>query len=93
MTLNASLTLNEDLGAAATGIYDIRGAGAKRKLGELCAARLHERYAATAMHAEADARLTQELNVIDRLGLAGFFLLHHEMLELPRSIWRNGIST
>jgi len=36
--------------------------------------------------AEAGARLVQELRVIDRLGLAGFFLLHHDMLELAREV-------
>jgi error-prone DNA polymerase len=42
--------------------------------------------AARAHHAQARARLEQELRVIDRLGLAGFFLLHHEMLELAREV-------
>jgi len=51
-----------------------------------CAARaLRERYVGHRALAEAQARLTQELNVIDKLGLAGFFLLHHEMLELSRA--------
>jgi error-prone DNA polymerase len=36
--------------------------------------------------AEAQARLEDELRVIARLGLAGFFLLHHEMLELAREV-------
>jgi error-prone DNA polymerase len=35
---------------------------------------------------EAAARLDQELRVIDELGLAGFFLLHHELLELARAV-------
>ena len=35
---------------------------------------------------EAGARLEQELRVIERLGLAGFFLLHHDMLELAREV-------
>ncbi len=30
--------------------------------------------------------MEEELRVIDRLGLAGFFLLHHEMLELAREV-------
>jgi error-prone DNA polymerase len=42
--------------------------------------------AASALHAEALARLQQELRVIERLGLAGFFLLHHDMLELARAV-------
>jgi error-prone DNA polymerase len=63
-----------------------------RRLAELCAGRLHERYGAgapataRAARGEAQARLTEELKVIDRLGLAGFFLLHHEMLELSREV-------
>ena len=35
---------------------------------------------------EARARLEEELRVIGELGLAGFFLLHHEMLELAREV-------
>ncbi|MGA2321379.1 MAG: DNA polymerase III subunit alpha [Solirubrobacteraceae bacterium] len=35
---------------------------------------------------EARARLEQELNVIGELGLAGFFQLHHDMLELAREV-------
>ncbi len=36
--------------------------------------------------AQAAERLQDELGVIARLGLAGFFLLHHEMLELAREV-------
>jgi error-prone DNA polymerase len=81
--------LTEDLG------YRYPGADeqdASRRLGELCRARLHERYgpgapaAARAAEGEARARLEQELRVIDRLGLPGFFLLHHDMLELAREV-------
>jgi error-prone DNA polymerase len=46
------------------------------------------RAATRAAGEEARARLEQELRVIDRLGLAGFFLLHHEMLELAREVSR-----
>jgi error-prone DNA polymerase len=38
------------------------------------------------VRAEAEARLGEELRVIARLGLAGFFLLHHDMLELAREV-------
>ena len=55
-----------------------------------CAGALEERYgrcaAAGGAHAEALARLEEELRVIDRLRLAGFFLLHHDMLELAREV-------
>ena len=36
------------------------------------------------LQAEARARLDSELALIEKLGLAGFFLLHHEVLELAR---------
>ena len=39
---------------------------------------------------QARARLEQELKLIDELGLAGFFLLHWEVLELAREL-ANGI--
>jgi error-prone DNA polymerase len=39
-----------------------------------------------AQHSEALARLEEELRVIETLGLAGFFLLHHDMLELAREV-------
>ncbi|HEY2631670.1 MAG TPA: DNA polymerase III subunit alpha [Solirubrobacteraceae bacterium] len=41
---------------------------------------------ARTLRAEAQARLEEELRVINKLGLAGFFLLHHEMLELARDV-------
>ncbi len=79
-----TFNLDRDLGYRYPGAEDD---DAERRLAELCAARLQERYAsASAAHAEAQARLTQELNVIGKLGLAGFFLLHHEMLELSREV-------
>jgi error-prone DNA polymerase len=61
-------------------------AGTERRLAELCEARLSDRYRSGAMRAEAQARLEEELRVISRLGLAGFFLLHHDMLELAREV-------
>jgi error-prone DNA polymerase len=38
------------------------------------------------LRAQARARLDEELQLIDHLGLAGFFLLHWEVLELARDI-------
>ncbi len=89
--------LSRDLGYRYPGSED---ESSSRRLAELCRSRLHERYGADAhplarTHrtrpargalAEAGARLVQELCVIDRLGLAGFFLLHHDMLELAREV-------
>jgi error-prone DNA polymerase len=80
--------LTEDLGYRYPGAED---ESAMRRLAELCRSRLDGRYGrgqALAGHAEARARLEQELRVIERLGLAGFFLLHHDMLELARKVAR-----
>jgi error-prone DNA polymerase len=84
-----TFNLDKDLGYRYPGAEDEES---PRRLAQLCRARLEERYGAgapramRAAHAEAHARLEQELRVIDRLGLAGFFLLHHDMLELAREV-------
>jgi len=75
--------LDMDLGYRYPGAED-RGAG--RRLAELCGARLEDRFGASGNRTEALGRLEQELRVIGDLGLAGFFLLHHDMLELAREV-------
>src|SRR5277367_1889561 len=75
--------LTEDLGYRYPGSED-QSAG--RRLAELCCARLEDRFGSSGAHAEAKARLEEELRVIGDLGLAGFFLLHHDMLELAREV-------
>jgi error-prone DNA polymerase len=59
---------------------------ADAELAGLCAHRLAESYAGRPRRGEAEARLTQELATIRHLDLSGFFLLHHELLELAREI-------
>jgi error-prone DNA polymerase len=59
---------------------------ADHKLAELCRHRLLERYAGRPHWAAAEARLDGELATIRHLGLSGFFLLHHELLELAREV-------
>jgi error-prone DNA polymerase len=55
------------------------------QLRELCEQRFRERYADANGHKRrARERLGEELALISRLGLAGFFLLHWEVLELAR---------
>jgi error-prone DNA polymerase len=77
--------LLDDLGYRYPGSED---PGAPRRLAELCHARLDDRYAgeSAAHRAEAAGRLEEELHVIDALGLAGFFLLHRDLLELAREV-------
>jgi error-prone DNA polymerase len=63
--------------------------GTDRTLAEVCAASFDTRYpAGSVLRPTATARLDQELALIRDLGLSGFFLLHHEMLELARDVAR-----
>ena len=59
---------------------------ADNELAGLCADRLAETYRGKGHRGEAEARLTEELATIRHLGLSGFFLLHHELLELARKV-------
>jgi error-prone DNA polymerase len=57
-----------------------------RQLAEICGAAFAERYPPCndQLQGVARARLEAELALIEELGLAGFFLLHHEVLEIAR---------
>ena len=54
------------------------------QLGHVCERAFDERYPGN--DTAARARLEEELALIDDLGLAGFFLLHWEVLELAREV-------
>jgi error-prone DNA polymerase len=56
------------------------------QLAAICNAALVERYPAS--QRQARERLEGELALIEELGLAGFFLLHHEVLEIARECAR-----
>jgi error-prone DNA polymerase len=58
------------------------------QLSRVCCGAFDGRYAASsrAVRSRARARLDEELALIDELGLAGFFLLHWEVLELAREV-------
>ena len=76
--------LTVDLGYRYPGADD---AQADKTLAEISWAKLGERYPRGSAHAAAArARLEQELQVIAGLGLAGFFLLHRDLLELAREV-------
>ena len=55
-------------------------------LSELCLSRIDDRYRGTPQASEANRRLLEELRIIRGLGLSGFFLLHHDLLELAREV-------
>jgi error-prone DNA polymerase len=77
--------LSSDLGYRYPGAEDTE---AMRKLAGLCQARLHDRYERQSerIRDTAAARLQEELRIIETLGLPGFFLLHHDLLELAREV-------
>jgi error-prone DNA polymerase len=77
--------LRSDLGYRYPGSED---AQAMRKLSELCRTRMRERYASAPADTReiAAARLDEELRIIEALRLPGFFLLHHDLLELAREV-------
>ena len=77
--------LGHDLGYRYPGAED---GTAMRTLAELCDDRLHKRYAdePADIRARAASRLGEEMRIIESLGLPGFFLLHHDMLELAREV-------
>jgi error-prone DNA polymerase len=59
---------------------------ADAELARVCAHHLGERYRGNARLLEAQWRLEEELAIIRRLGLSGFFLLHRDLLELAREV-------
>jgi error-prone DNA polymerase len=77
--------LTEELGYRYPDFSD-RADPAIFQLAGICHQALDERYGPcdTVSQGHARARLDDELALIDELGLAGFFLLHHEVLELAR---------
>lgn len=76
--------LRSDLGYRYPGAEDDH---APRELAEVCRHRLEERYPpGHERRDQALARLGEELTIIERLGLAGFFLLHRDLLELAREV-------
>ncbi|HEY0361608.1 MAG TPA: PHP domain-containing protein, partial [Solirubrobacteraceae bacterium] len=76
--------LTSDLGYRYPGAED---SGADRKLAEVCHGCFEARYpVGSKLRTEAAARLEDELRLIAKLGLSGFFLLHREMLELARDV-------
>ena len=76
--------LTEDLGYRYPDFSDT-GEPAIRQLAGVCDRAFGERYGgANGLKRRARHRLDEELKLIDELGLAGFFLLHWEVLELAR---------
>ncbi|MGA9762686.1 MAG: error-prone DNA polymerase [Gaiellaceae bacterium] len=63
------------------------GEPAIARLAGICESAFAERYRVnTHLRKRARLRLDEELRLIEELGLAGFFCLHHEVLELAREV-------
>jgi error-prone DNA polymerase len=78
--------LTEDLGYRYPDFSDA-GEPAIALLTRVCNQAFEERYSGANGHKRrARARLDEELALIDEIGLAGFFLLHWEVLELAREV-------
>jgi error-prone DNA polymerase len=77
-------TLTSDLGYRYPGMDST---DATRELAKVCRAEFDGRYPpGHASLQKATGRLEEELRIIDTLGLSGFFLLHHEVLEWAREV-------
>jgi error-prone DNA polymerase len=83
----AAFDLTRDLGYSFPDFHGSDHASAPRALGELCRARLDERYPAGSEHREeAHRRLENELRLIQLHRLSGFFLVYHDLFELAREV-------
>ena len=78
--------LTQELGYRYPDFSD-RAEPAIAQLTSICSRAFEERYSDANGHKRnARVRLEEELALIDEIGLAGFFLLHHEVLELAREV-------
>ena len=60
--------------------------GALKTLKAVCLAKLDERYRGSKLQADARERLHEELRLVDRHGLSGFFLVYRDIMELAREV-------
>jgi error-prone DNA polymerase len=78
--------LTRDLGYRFPDFVSETGESASAALHRICSDELERRYAGLPHIHEARARLEQELELIEFHGLAGFFLLHRDILEMAREV-------
>ena len=79
--------LTRDLGYRFPDFHGAARARAPQALAEQCRARLDERYPCGSPHRdEAERRLAEELRLIARHELSGFFLVYHDLFDLARAV-------
>ncbi len=78
--------ITSGLGYRYPALADASGRGPDMVLAERCRGELEGRYAGSALLLQARGRLEQELEVVRRHGLSGFFLLHADILDLAREV-------
>ena len=83
-----SFDLTEDLGYRLPSPRLASGRTPQQELEAVCRERLRERYASAppSQRAAAESRLTEELALIERHGLGGFFLIYHQIFELATEV-------
>ena len=82
----AAFDLTQDLGYTFPDFDGSDRGGAIETLKAVCLAKLDERYRDSKLEAEARERLSQELGLVDRHGLAGFFLVYRDIMDLARDV-------
>jgi error-prone DNA polymerase len=85
----AAFDLTEDLGYEFPDFEGSERGGALETLAQVCLARIAELYepGSTAEH-DAEERLHTELSLVDLHGLAGFFLVYRDIMELAVQVGR-----
>ena len=82
----AAFDLTQDLGYTFPDFEGSDRGGALETLVAVCLAKLDERYGGLKLEDEARKRLHQELGLVDLHGLAGFFLVYRDIMELAREV-------
>jgi len=85
----AAFDLTEDLGYEFPDFQGSERGGAIETLAAICLARISELYASgSAEERDAEARLETELALVDLHGLAGFFLVYRDIMDLATQVAR-----
>jgi len=83
----ASFDLTEDLGYEFPDFEGSARGGALETLAQLCLAEIAKRYPdGSAQQRDAEERLHTELRLVDLHGLAGFFLVYRDIMDLAREV-------